>query len=175
MFVGAYWSQRKESRQQAASRIALFLGTIASKNEALSTWFLKGRSKAQGRTKLSLDADSIGRELVANRRDIGGEPMLEVGFSMGIWNGESVSFDATIGAFSPYVQNSVVLSFDDDGDRLNETDWRGLLDSAIFAFEPEHGVVTSGQRLARAGARSAWDAGLLTYERSTGVREHSDT
>ena len=173
MFVGAYWSQRKETREQVAVRIARFLEAIASKNKSLSTWLLKGRTKAQGRTELPLDPVSIGRALAVNRRDLGGEPIPEVGFNLSIWNGADVSLAATIGSFDSYVRNSVVLSFGDDKDRLAEADWRSLLGAAITAFDPEHGVVTSSQHLARASAKNAWDAGWFTYERGEGIREHA--
>ena len=136
MFVGAYWSKRMESRAQAAARIEQFLSTIASKKESLSKWFLKGRSRAHAKTEFPIDTSSIDRALAANRRDVGGEPMPEVGFSFGIWNGADVSLAATLGAFSPYVQNSVVLSFGHEADELSDTDWRDLLGAAVLAFDP---------------------------------------
>ncbi len=37
--VGAYWGQRKESRQACASRISVLLQALAAQDAALSRWY----------------------------------------------------------------------------------------------------------------------------------------
>ena len=174
MIVGAYWSQRKESRDQAATRIATFLVNVASRHQTLSTWFFKGKTKAAARSReLDLSVASVARALTVNRRDVDRQSMPEVGFRLGIWNGDEVSFSVTIGSYSPYVGNHVVLTFADEHDWLDEPDRRDLLNAEISAFDPDHAVVTNRQILAKAGATDPWDAGWLTYARCSGVQEHT--
>jgi hypothetical protein len=93
--------------------------------------------------------EGVERYLKVNRRDVDREEIPELGFSFDVWNGGDVSFRATVGAYSPHVGNAAVLSFQGPI-QLGDADWRKLLDAAIEAFDPEHGVVTSLAELARA-------------------------
>ena len=171
MFVGAYWPQRKESREQVAARIARFLSEVGSTTEWLSKWYVKARSAASARTPLATDTTSVANELKANRRDIGGDVMSELGFNIGVWNGDSASLAATIGAYSSSIQNSVVLSIEDEQPPLRREDWRDLLRAAINAFNPEHAVVTSNERLKHTGATNPWEAGWLMYQRGGEIEQ----
>ena len=104
MFLGAYWPERKESREQVAQRLERFLSSIAANSGHLSEWFMKGRSSRAARTPLKLEAASLGAMLKVNRRDVGGDVIPELGFSLGVWNGASASLDATLGISSPHVK-----------------------------------------------------------------------
>lgn len=167
--VGAYWKQRKESREEAAARIALFLSTIATKHEVLGTWFLKGQTKARAlQTKLPLDPDSIANVLRVNRKDTAGrEVMTSLGFSLGIWNGGKVSFSAMVGAYSSNVRNTAVLSFGNEGNQFVKQDWRDLLSAMISAFESDDAVV----KARNTGAIEGQD--WITYVRGVGLREQA--
>jgi hypothetical protein len=172
MFVGAYWQQRKESREEVAGRVTRFLSDLGARNALFSKWFSKGRSKAAAGTPIVMDASGLAGNLKVNRRDVGGDVMPELGFTLGIWNGDGVSMQATAGAYNPYVRNSVVLSFDTVEDRLTKADWKVVLEAVIGAFDPEHAVVTSADYMTRHQPSNPWDAGWFTYSRGVGVREH---
>src|SRR5262245_972540 len=70
LFVGADWSEREESKESARARVMAFLTVLSSHGEKLSTWFDKGRSRAEAlRSPIPLDAASIAKRLTVNRRD----------------------------------------------------------------------------------------------------------
>ncbi len=171
MFVGAYWSQRQESREQAAERISRYLRKLVARDE-LAAWFLTARKKSAARVPLGLDPPEVASRLRVNRRDVGGDVITELGFSLAVWNGAEASLHVTIGAFSPYVSNSVVLAFEAAAAR-DPADCRPLLEAAIDAFDPEHAVVTSHELLTRTKAKEAWEVGWLTYGRGGRVVEHA--
>jgi len=172
MFVGAYWSARKESRAEAAKRLVRFLSAIASENECLARWFLKGRSKASARTPLDLDADAVSSLLKVNRRDVDGDVMSELGFSLGIWNGETASVAATVGAHNPHIRNSVVLSFMDTPVGFNENVWKEILAAAVRELDPDQAVVTSNEYFVQKCTANPWEAGWFTYQRGGSIEEH---
>lgn len=172
MFVGAYWSARKESREAVATRLVHFLSALAIESDSLSTWFLKGRTKASARTPLELDMDAVASVLKVNRRDVDGDVMSELGFSLGIWNGGTASVAATVGAYSPYIRNSVVLSFIDTPADKSAKDWRRFLDAAVRDLDPDHAVVTSNEHLMQRGTANPWEAGWFTYRRGSSIEEH---
>ncbi len=170
MFVGAYWSQRQESLEQAAERISRYLRRLVTRDE-FATWFLTARKKSAALVPVGLDPHEVASRLRVNRRDVGGDVITELGFSLAIWNGANASLRVTIGAFSPYVSNSAVLAFDASAAR-NPSDCRPLLEAAIDAFDPEHAVVTSHELLKRTKAKEVWEVGWLTYGRGGQVVEH---
>jgi len=173
MIVGAYWAQRQESREQAAERMARFLSSLATQHELFSKWFMPGRSRAAAlRAQVSLDPVTIASKLRVNRRDLDHKPIPELGFKLGIWNGKSASFSATVGAYSPYTSNRTVLSFSETPNELKENDWKNLLEAMIQSFDPDHAVVTSHEYLERVGAPKTTDAGWFTYERGGEIRQH---
>src|SRR5262249_51996272 len=147
MFLGAYWQSRKETREEVSQRLERFFRQISIIDESLSEWFLKRERRGEADALLRLASEDIATALTVNLRDIGGEIIAELGFSLGVWN-RHASLSATLGAFSPFIENSVVLSHD----KLSHEEidhWRGLMDIAIAAFEPEHSVVTSMEILRR--------------------------
>jgi hypothetical protein len=172
MFVGAYWKQRKESREEVAARLVRFLSAAAGQGSLFSKWYLKGRTPSGARTPLSMDSTSIAKHLRVNRRDVGGQEMTELGYRLAVWNGNGVSLEATLGVTSPYVRNSVVLSFEKGQDRLSKKDCRTLIEAAVQAFDPEHAVITTAESLERSHATNPWEAGSFTYERGSEIREH---
>ena len=175
MFMGAYWSERKESREQAAERLARFLEAVSREDPAMTTWYKKARSKAAANTPVGTDPASIASNFRVNRRDVDNEVIPDLGFSFSAWNGESIGLSAAIGAFSPYVLNSVVLSCAPGSATKSPSQWRRILEAAVAAFQPEHAVVTSHELLTRVGADHPWEAGWLTYQPNRGVQEHDVT
>ncbi|MCX6544504.1 MAG: hypothetical protein NTV05_08830 [Acidobacteria bacterium] len=174
MIIGVYWTARPESAEEVANRLSRFLGSLSTngKELKLGQWFRKGSSRASARKRLATDASSIAKALRTNRRDVDGTVMLELGYRLSIWNGDDVSFDATIGSFNAHVTNAAVLSFADDALPLSADQGQTLLEAAVLAFEPEHGVVASHKQLLTSNETSPWAAGWFTYDRQGGVRRH---
>lgn len=169
MFIGAYWSEREESKEAAARRISQYLVAIGKQFDDFATWYNLGNSRAEAlRSPVSVNAESIASNLSVNRRDSDRQPIPELGFQFSAWNGKNVSFSADIGSYSQYVINSVVL----DSDALELKMSRTLLDEIIRAFDPEHAVFASDEHLAQTGAEKPWHTGWLTYERGETVRQH---
>lgn len=172
IFVGAYWSERMEPRETAGNRIASFLETMSALSEDLAQWFPKGKSRAAAlRVPLDLGATAIAGSLSPNRLDSDRHPIPDLGFRFGAWNGTNVSLSVTIGAANRFVRNAVVLELDKDA-RRNESVYRSLIEGIIRAFDPEYAVVTSDAYIANAGAEMPWEAGLFTYERGAGLKQH---
>ena len=173
MFVGAYWSVRRESREEVARRLTRLLSSFANAEPTLSEWFLKGRTKASARTALEIDVAAIASKLKVNRRDVGGEVISELGFSLGLWNGRNASLAVTMGAYSQHIRNSAVLSFMDAPAHFDSMDWKRLLDAFVRELDPDQAVVTTSDFLAQRGAANPWEAGWFTYFRGGSTQEHS--
>lgn len=174
MFAGAYWMKRPESREQAGDRLAAFFKVLPRVSDRLTAWFLKGRTRADALNKpLDLGSKSLARVLKANRRDTDLEAMPELGLHLGIWNGKTISFAATIGARSSAVPNSAVLSDESAENGLDEDSWRRILNAMIDSFNPDHAAVVNPKVLSSAGSAHPWDVGWLVYTRGRGLTEQS--
>lgn len=178
MFVGAYWGKRKETRDECAKRIADVLQRLGENHPALGTWYQKARSKSAAmKNTVELSPGSIGRILRTNTRDTDGSPIAELGFSIGVWNGNDelpASFSATCGGYSDFVKNSAVLDFDPSWDYVELVTsgrLRTVLVDLVKALDPDKAVVTSHEYLDRAGVDDPCDAGWLVYERNRGVHQ----
>ncbi len=116
-YLGAYWGSRKESSLRCGQRMAGCIARLSKIDEALGSWFRRGVSKAAAKTPVELDAESLGKLLAqgVNRRDVGGDAIEELGFSIGLWNRArpAVGLSATVGAHPSFqgVLNSFVLDF----------------------------------------------------------------
>jgi Immunity protein 52 len=166
-FVGAYWSSRKESIDQCADRLRKFFVALAACDPVLATWFEKGRSRKQALQKPAVIADqgyllgllNRGR----NRRDVGGTVIEELGFHVGLWNGESGEKAAGLGVrcglywTSPNpnvgMSNCVALDLPEHLGELKQTDrMSGVMTATARAWEPEWAGVMS---------KAAMDARML--------------
>lgn len=165
MFIGAYWSQRQESQASAGARVGLFLRAAANSGPEFSEWFRRGASRAAAlRFPIHLDDQSISNLLKPNRRDVDGQPIPGLGFTVGVWNGSNASFAATLGCSNDRVLNSAVLDLG-QVETPAEPTLQALLQLMVLAFEPDHAVVTSHQRLAEAGASKPWEVGVFAYHK----------
>ena len=170
LFVGAYWSAREETREEAAARIAEFLRLI-SPLDSFFAWFLQAKTQAKANVPVEVTTEWIALHLRAAGAD-SGSLMPQVGFSLNLWNGAHATLRVTIGAFSQHISNAVVLSFGAQAGEVGRGLLQGALDAVIRAFDPEHAVVTSNERMARAGVIKPWESGIFTYERGGAVRAH---
>jgi hypothetical protein len=171
-FIGAYWSQRKETRFECAQRLANFLAAVSTE-PLLGIWFLPIKSKSRKQTKplpIETNAAAIEALLRTNNRDIDGTPIPELGFSISIWNGELVdplSLSVRCGGYSKFVKNSAVLQFPaceienspTELDRLES-----LLKLFVSVWDPDRAVLSSVEELARSPGKTASDMdGLVAY------------
>jgi hypothetical protein len=120
--VGVYWGPRKETASACAARLERYLSRLSEINPAFAQWFLKGGSKKET-IKPIVTNDVELTKLVAsgaNRRDIGGDAIENLGFRVGLWDGirdqDAISLNVKCGLFAnnPNMGNSVVLGLPSD-------------------------------------------------------------
>jgi len=58
LFLGAYWSSRKETRRECAERIIAFLDSIRP-HRGLGQWFFKARKREAAVVPLVLSVETI--------------------------------------------------------------------------------------------------------------------
>jgi hypothetical protein len=170
--VGAYWGPRKESRLACASRISVFLHALAAQDAALSRWYKLLASRKEPLREFPHDVDGLLPRLGVNRADIGGAVMVELGFDFFAWNGWKADLPASLsvgcGAFSPFVGNNAVVSFDSDASPTLDL-LQGILRVAVTAFDPEDGVVVSdATRSANPSLRIWQEHAVFRYKRGAG-------
>lgn len=171
MFVGVYWSSRGATREDAAGKLVRFLEAVRKSDGSPSAWFLKAKTESGARDAIDLDASKFVEKLAVDC-DYFGQPMSELGYRLSIWDGGDTTFSASVGACSPYVMNSVVLSFGRRPVECRPGDWKAMLEAAISAFDPDYGVITSDDHLEREGATDPWESGWFTFERGGRIQEH---
>ena len=143
-------------------------------------WYFKGRSRKTAMKPLEISLEVIEKNLRTNNREDDKSPIVELGFSLGAWNGNdelSVGLNIHCGSFSKYVGNAVVIDLPRqeppaDDEALGV--FRELLRKFIDAWDPDVAVVSSHEFLERAGGKIASEAGgWLTYRRGKGIVENS--
>lgn len=172
MFIGAYWSGRRESKESAAERLGAFLAVLASCGDAFATWYSKGTSRAAAsRSPLNLDPASLVSNFKPNRRDADRLPIPDLGYSFGAWNGGDFSLSATMGSWNEHVGNAVVPNLGADSE-FDQASYQQIIEAAVRAFDPDHAVVTSHEHIRRAGATRPWEVGLFAYHRGGRIERH---
>jgi hypothetical protein len=144
---------------------------MAEVDDLLRTWVSRRKAPVQelvgGGT-----AEEVAQLLVAgvNRKDVGGEAIPQLGFSVGLWNGrkvegESASLAVTCGlaANNPHLNNSVALSFPRAFTYEGKTELvDAVFDSAVRTFEPDWAWVGAhGLRDVQVGQPPVF--GVLTF------------
>jgi hypothetical protein len=173
-YLAAYWGSRRESSLRCGERLAFCLSRLGEIDGALESWFRRGASKAAAKTPVALDPESLGRLLVqgVNRRDVDGEVLDELGFSLGLWNRArpAIGLSGTVGAHPsfPGVLNSLVLDFpppEAEGLRLYEPGVaEAIFDAVIEAWEPDWATWTSNAlRNMQSAAPREPAVGWMTY------------
>lgn len=146
MFAGAYWGSRPETQQDAARRLLAFIERGSEISEALGSWYPKQRRKPTRPLKpIATELGELASRLKSNRRDTDGTVIEELGFSIGVWNGESMSLSATIGASSPFVPNSILLSDSSGAAGLSDEDWRLIIEDEWGGWRGCRGHTGSGR------------------------------
>jgi hypothetical protein len=156
---------------ECATRLSDYLRAISLIETSFQEWHQKAPRRRDAATTVDVSIEGIHALLKTNNRDVGGDPIVELGFNLSLWNGSNVSFSATVGAFSPYIENSVVLSFRGNR-RFDSETWRRLIERAVEAFEPDSAVVTNHDYVAAHGDAAGDKAGgWFTYTRGKAVVE----
>jgi Immunity protein 52 len=117
-YAGAYWGPRAESVEECAARLTRFLHELEAAHPLLAMRYELGRSPRSGAPS-TLDAAGLLRG-GRNRRDTDGTVIEDLGYSVGLWNGDDsagAGLNVDCGTTSARVVNAVVLSLpvDDDG------------------------------------------------------------
>ncbi|MCA0145760.1 Imm52 family immunity protein [Blastococcus sp. LR1] len=94
-YVGAYWGPREESVDDCAVRLSGQLSTLTGLDPLLQGWFKKGKSrKAALANEVDTSPDSLRALLLAGRQrrdDDERSVIADLGFSVGLWNGQAIS------------------------------------------------------------------------------------
>ncbi|WP_425057486.1 Imm52 family immunity protein [Roseateles toxinivorans] len=118
--VALYWESRASAPSESAA--ALLPAFEALRCAGFGVFFRKGRSKKAATAQpLVISHESL-EELLsqgANLRDVGRQPILELGQSLGLWSGgpedEAYALAVQIGSTSPHSRNCFVLQLPGTG------------------------------------------------------------
>jgi hypothetical protein len=179
MFLGVYWKRRRETRQQAARRVARWLETLGLSSDKLGSWYPTTWTKRRTpKRALATDAEAIAKQFRVNRTDFGDQPIPELGYSLSLWNGRNTGLSIHIACDVPRVPNAVALSVDPvkpgHSSLLSDAAWRKLLRRAITIFDADEGVVISDKLERRIGDVGLWRVAWLSYRRrrGTGIKDY---
>lgn len=116
--AGAFWGSRQENIDECADRIGEFLKRVAECSPVLANWYRTGfsRSEALGAPAVRGDDRHVIVALLEkgrNRRDDTDEPIADLGFHVGLWNGHEgelgASLDMQCGCYCDIFRNRVVM------------------------------------------------------------------
>ena len=152
-YLGAYWGARRESADACATRLADCLARVRPCSALLGGWRTKPGRSGDGVATDGADVDLVRDLLLAgvNRRDADGSAMSELGFSLGLWNGENetpVGLSVTCGSWTQAVgvMNSFVLDLPAgaEAEQLYELETAlCLMRAAATAWDPDWATLTS--------------------------------
>ena len=173
LFLGAYWKERGESVPDSAARISSFLQGAGAADAALANWLLEGLGISGAFRRADISARGIESLLQTTHQEfVSFHPALEVGFSLGLWNGLHASFHATIGATSRRISNAT-LNFLPEEAPSDPPTWRKLMAAAVQAFEPDTAIVARRSHVSRDRDGFPYAAGgWFTYRRGEPIVEH---
>lgn len=173
-YVGAYWGERGESVDRCARHAAACLESLAAVSPLLRSWKPKG-GRGSRPMDSPIDVSRLEHELSlgVNRRDIGGEPISELGWSWSAWNGVSsaavgLSITCGVSTSSGGVLNSIVLDLPDPfssrgAELYIPTVCLRVLSAVVDAWSPYFGVVTSHDLRSGRNVKTSPTAGWMTY------------
>lgn len=119
VFLGVYWSARRESLETACERSRAFVGLVESVSPGLSQWYhlQKGKS-APLKAADTHNSDSLRSLLLGGqiKADMPRELMPELGWGFKLWNGvmdEALAAQMSVrtGMYARKLTNSAYISF----------------------------------------------------------------
>ena len=151
----AYWPPRKEDIRDCADKLARFLAALSCHDPAFSHWY--DRKAARRRATPSAFDFRCNAHLVAlleqgrNRQDVGKSVMEDLGFCIGLWNGEKsakmTGLSVTCGLYATVPGlggNSLILDLPEDLGDLQQNDRMAeVLATVATTWEPDWAGVFS--------------------------------
>lgn len=152
--LAVYWGARSESIEACARRCSTYFERLAEQHAQLGFWYEKGLSKKSaliGKAVNELPLEDVIALVAkgANKRDIGGQVMKELGFYLSLWNKQpedkAMGLGITCGLFSkiPGLKNSVVIALPTDlkSVDLNSDQLKSILVLTAETWEADWGAV----------------------------------
>ena len=152
-FIRVTWGPRQESLEVCTARAEALLRCMAHCDPTFTQWFDKGRSRGDALKRPITDAAALKKRFSQHRTDVGRKVTKELGFTLGIWNGEkddeSVSLLVSCGIYSTAVSNVCSLTLPAAGparDRiLCAPVLTEIIECMVDAWDPDDGLVGSHQ------------------------------
>ena len=153
--LGAYWRARPEDAEESAQRLAHMVRLLEPLDPLFAHWFKNAKSLKET-LKRPLDPDLAGlRKYIQSKlmKDDRRQPMPDLGFSFGLWNGGSGGDDVWLsmacGGYVEHVSNYCVLQLPDEGaigERVLTTTFQTeVLRAIATAWDPDWGVAISNK------------------------------
>ena len=155
-YLGAYWGNRNEDYEQCVSRVKNFLQELGRVDDIFMKWFLRGGSRKEALSKqLSLD-DAVIRELLEggrNKTDIGDKIIENLGYQIGLWNGQpeerdgvGLSIHCGMHSTKTNLFNCIVMNLPSDGESFEKVVssevFTDLVKIVVNCWEPDWAVAT---------------------------------
>ena len=173
-YIGAYWGARKEDAEACARRLAACVQLLAPVDPLFASWFKGAKSlKLSLQRPLELEPSRLQKYIQRNlMRDDRRQPMEDLGFRVGLWNGRQGGNDAWLsigcGGYWEQVSNRCVLDAPYKGPGservLTATFQTQALRAIATAWEPDWGVAMSHAHrdISEKKPRGVW-VGWVTY------------
>lgn len=149
-YIGAYWGARREDAEVCARRLATLVQSLTPVDPLFASWFKGAKSLKQSLQRpLELELPSLRRHIQRYlMRDDRRQPMEDLGFSFGLWNGCQGGNDAWLsircGGYWEQVPNSCLLEAPFEGpgsERVLTTPFQvQALRAIATAWDPDWGV-----------------------------------
>jgi hypothetical protein len=151
--IAAYWNRRKNNLNDLVDSTMELLLLIKKLFPQLDNWKEKTvtKRKMENNSKTVFDKNDILHSFKQNIRDSDGQPIPELGFSIGLWSktidGNTASLNITAGIYTDTksIKNSCVLKIP----LVNELEIASLgslLEKISLSFEPVWGVIADEER-----------------------------
>lgn len=183
--AAAYWGPRNESVHQCASRASEFLRSLSDVSTCLSEWRSLGRSRSRAvnAEPLELSSDRLATLFAAgqNRRDTDNAIIDELGFHIGLWNGQNdetvASLSLRCGLYSPVagLSNAVVITLPPAFDTTNATQLKALVSALVNSWDPDWAIVASQTSISAHRGRGPFLDKALYVASSIGVPKEAAT
>jgi len=152
-YLGVYWGPRQEDAEACAQRLAHMVRLLEPVDPLLARWFKNAKSLKET-LKRPLDAELAGlRKYIQSKlmKDDRRQPMPDLGFDFGLWNGGSggddVWFSIGCGGYFERMSNRCVMQAPEEGP-IGERVLTGAFQAQVLralatAWDPDWGVAMS--------------------------------
>ncbi len=155
ILVAVYWKARNDSLEDCANMLREHFAALAETSEALERWHETAWRRPRHPKEVPVGTLESLAALFANgvhRRDDDKSVIVDLGWSMGLWNGDrdglSASTSVHCGCTAHSVGNNALLYVSsDEGEALSKEAAVQLLKRLIWIWRPDTGLVE----------RSVWD------------------